>query len=209
MKKTESHAHKPEKPAEPPATATEPAAANLPVVAELTPTQLDELKARAAKADEHWDRLLRTAADLENYKKRAARERVEAAQFATAALIQKLLPVLDHFEMALAAGQTAEVPQSGVDSLQAGVALIQQQLKNALAESGLEEIDASGKPFDPTWHEAVSQLETADVPEGHVVLQLRKGYKLRDRLLRPATVIVAKKPAGENSKPDGKSQPGK
>ncbi|MGD0251152.1 MAG: nucleotide exchange factor GrpE [Verrucomicrobiota bacterium] len=193
MKKAESHAHKPEKAAETPTTATEPAAANLPVAAELTPEQLEELKVRAAKADEHWDRLLRTAADLENFKKRAARERIEAAQAAAAALIQKILPVLDHFEMAQTATQAAQGDK--LASLQAGVAMIQQQLKNTLAESGLEEIDASGKPFDPMWHEAVSQQETADVPEGHVVQQLRKGYKLRDRLLRPATVIVAKKPA--------------
>ena len=73
--------------------------------------------------------------------------------------------------------------------------MIQQQLKNVLAETGLEEIDAAGKPFDPAMHEAVSQQESADVPEGHVLLQIRKGYKLRDRLLRPAAVIVAKKPA--------------
>jgi molecular chaperone GrpE len=207
MKKAESHTHKPEKAAETSTAATGPVAANLPVAAELTPEQLEELKTRAAKADEHWDRLLRTAADLENFKKRAARERIEAAQSASAALIQKLLPVLDHIEMAQAAAQTAEVPQSGIASLQAGIALIQQQLKSVLAESGLEEIDASGKPFDPTWHEAVSQQEIADVPEGHVVQQLRKGYKLRDRLLRPATVIVAKKPAAENSKSEGKNQP--
>jgi molecular chaperone GrpE len=64
-----------------------------------------------------------------------------------------------------------------------------------LLESGLEEVDSTGKTFDPNWHEAVSQQETAEVPEGQVVQQLRKGYKLRDRLIRPATVIVAKKPA--------------
>ncbi|MGA3284101.1 MAG: nucleotide exchange factor GrpE [Verrucomicrobiota bacterium] len=193
MKKAEPHAHKSEKAAETATAATEPAAANLPVAAELTPEQLEELKARAAKADEHWDRLLRTAADLENFKKRAARERIEAAQAAAAALIQKILPVLDHFEMAQTATQTAQ--DDKLASLQAGVVMIQQQLKNTLAECGLEEIDASGKPFDPMLHEAVSQQETADVPEGHVVQQLRKGYKLRERLLRPATVIVAKKPA--------------
>ena len=197
MKKAEAHAHKSEPAAETPAAAAEPAAVNLPVAAELTPEQLEELKARAAKADEHWDRLLRTAADLENFKKRAARERIEAAQAAAAALIQKILPVLDHFEMAQTATQTAQ--DDKLASLQAGVAMILQQLKNTLAESGLEEIDARGKPFDPMWHEAVSQQETADVPEGHVVQQLRKGYRLRDRLLRPATVIVAKKPA-EKSK---------
>jgi molecular chaperone GrpE len=73
--------------------------------------------------------------------------------------------------------------------------MIQQQLKSALAETGLEEVDAAGQPFDPALHEAVSQQESGDVPEGHVLQQLRKGYKLRDRLLRAATVIVAKKPA--------------
>jgi molecular chaperone GrpE len=223
MKKAESHAHKPEKAVAPPAAAPEPAPANLPVAAELTPAQLEDLKARAAKADEHWDRLLRTAADLENFKKRAARERIEAAQLASAVLIQKLLPVLDHFEMAQAVAQTADssgrpagskqgaggraakAEEDQLTSLRAGVALIQQQLKSVLGESGLEEIDASGKPFDPTWHEAVSQQETADVPEGHVVQQLRKGYRLRDRLLRPATVIVAKKPAGDNLRQDGEN----
>jgi molecular chaperone GrpE len=173
------------------------AAAEAPVASapELTPKQLEELKTRAARADEHWDRLLRTAADLDNFKKRAARERIEAAQFANVALLLKLLPVLDHFEMAQATTQTAEVPQSGIASLQAGIAMIQQQLKGVLAETGLEEIDANGKPFDPTLHEAVSQLETDDAPEGQVVQQIRKGYKLRDRLLRPAAVVVAKKPS--------------
>ena len=161
---------------------------------ELTPEQLAGLQERAAKAAEHWDRLLRTAADLENFKKRAARERIEAAQSASAALLQKLLPVLDHFEMAQTAARAAEVPSGGIESLQAGIAMIQQQLKGILAETGLEEIDATGKPFDPALHEAVSQMETTDAPEGQVVQQIRKGYKLRDRLLRPATVIVAKKP---------------
>ena len=178
-------------------TAPPPAAADAPAASapELTPGQLEELKTRAAKADEHWDRLLRTAADFENFKKRAARERIEAAQSANVALLQKLLPVLDHFEMAQTAAQTAEVPQGGIASLQAGIAMIQQQLKSILAETGLEEIDAHGKPFDPMLHEAVSQLETADAPEGRVVQQIRKGYKLRDRLLRPAAVVVAKKPS--------------
>ena len=104
---------------------------------ERTPEQWTALEERAAKADEHWDRLLRTAADLENFKKRAARERIEAAQSASAALLQKLLPVLDHFEMAQAAAQTTEAPQGGMQSLQAGIAMIQQQLKGILAESGL------------------------------------------------------------------------
>jgi len=168
-------------------------AAEIPVVAELTPEQLEELKTRASKADEHWDRLLRTTADFENFKKRAARERIEAAQFADFALLQKLLPVLDHFDMAQAAAKTTAGDK--LESLQAGITMIQQQLKNILAGAGLEEIDASGKAFDPTLHEAVSLSETADLAEGQVVQQIRKGYKLRERLLRPAAVIVAKKPS--------------
>ena len=167
-------------------------AANPVEIVALSPGQIEELKTRAAKADENWERLLRTTADFDNFKKRAAREKIEAAHYASASLLQKLLPVLDNFEMALTAAQTAQGDK--LASLQSGVAMIQQQLKSALAETGLEEIDAAGKPFDPAFHEAVSQQESADVPEDHVLQQLRKGYKFKDRLLRAATVIVAKKP---------------
>jgi molecular chaperone GrpE len=170
----------------------EPTEAAAPV-AELTPEQLTELQARAAKADEHWDRLLRLTADFENYKKRAARERTEAGHAASAALLHKLLPILDNFEMAQAAAQTAQGDK--LAALQTGIAMIQQQLKSLLTEAGLEEIDAAGKPFDPTFHEAVSQMESDSTPEGHVLQQMRKGYKFRERLLRPAAVVVAKEPA--------------
>jgi molecular chaperone GrpE len=95
--------------------------------------------------------------------------------------------------MAHAAAQTAQGDK--LAALQSGIAMIQQQLKSVLIDAGLEEIDAGGKPFDPALHEAVSEQESSDVPEGHVLQLLRKGYKLRDRLLRPATVVVAKNPA--------------
>jgi molecular chaperone GrpE len=160
----------------------------------VTPEQLTELKERAAKADEHWGRLLRTTADFDNFKKRAAREKQDAIKFANESLLQKLIPVLDTFDMALAAAQTAAKGEA-VQSLQTGVNMIYQQLKNALTEAGLEELDATGKTFDPNLHEAVSQKETAEVAEGQVVQQLRKGYKFRERLLRPASVVVAKHPA--------------
>jgi molecular chaperone GrpE len=160
----------------------------------IAPEQLAELKERAAKADEHWDRLLRTTADFDNFKKRAAREKQDAIKFANESLLQKLIPVLDNFDMALAATQTSGKGDA-VQSLQTGVSMIYQQLKSALTEAGLEELDAADKPFDPNVHEAVSQKETAEVPEGQVVQQLRKGYKFRDRLLRPASVVVAKHPA--------------
>ena len=173
------------------------AAANPVEVAVLSPEQIEELKNRAAKADENWERLLRTTADFENFKKRAAREKTESAQYAISSLLQKLLPVLDNFEMALAATKNAEVPQGGIASLQSGVQMIQLQLKNALIEAGLEEVEAAGKRFDPALHEAVSQQESTEVAEDHVLQQLRKGYRFKDRLLRPATVVVAKKPAAK------------
>ena len=197
MKKADSHTKKIEAATTAPNVAVDAASSDIPAPAasEITPKQLTELQARAAKADEHWDRLLRTAADFDNFKKRAARERHEAAQSAAAALVQKLLPVLDHFEMAQSAAQNAQAPQSAIAALQDGITMIQQQLKGILAGTGLEEVDANGKPFDPTLHEAVMQMETADAPEGQVVQQIRRGYKLQDRLLRPAAVVVAKKPS--------------
>jgi molecular chaperone GrpE len=161
----------------------------------VSPEQLAELKERAAKADEHWERLLRTTADFDNFKKRAAREKQESIKFANESLLQKLIPVLDNFDMALAAAQTTAAGEA-VQSLQTGVNMIYQQLKTALTEAGLEELDATNKAFDPNLHEAVSQKETTEVPEGQVVQQLRKGYKFRERLLRPASVVVAKHPAG-------------
>jgi len=158
----------------------------------VTVEQLDELKQRAAKADESWERLLRTTADFDNYKKRAAREKQDAIKFANESLLQKLVPVLDTFDMALAAVQNGQA--EAVKSLHTGISMVHQQLKKALTEAGLEEIDATGKPFDPNLHEALSQKETSEVPDGNVIEQVRKGYKLRDRLLRPASVIVAKHP---------------
>jgi len=158
-----------------------------------SPAELDELRAKAAKADEHWDRLLRQAADFENFKKRAARDRQEDIRYANKGLLDKLIPVLDNFEMAMAAANNAQA--GSADALKTGVNMIHGQFRAALLEAGLEELDATGKPFDPNWQEAVSHQESAEVPEGQVLQQLRKGYKLRDRLLRPATVIVAKQPA--------------
>jgi molecular chaperone GrpE len=159
----------------------------------LTAEEMDDLKTRAGKADEYWDRLLRQTADFDNYKKRIARERQEAAKYANVTLIEKLIPVLDNIEMALTAA--GKLPSGAVDSIRQGLELILQQLKGVLAAAGLEELDTLNKPFDPNWQEAVSQQETAAVPEGQVLQQLRKGYKLRDRLVRPAMVVLAKKPA--------------
>ena len=162
---------------------------------EVSLEQFQELQSKAAKADENWEKYVRAVADLDNYKKRAARERSDAIKYANEALIEKLLPIVDNFEAALAA---ANAPQGGaganIDSLKMGINMIYTQLKSFLSDSGAEEIDAAGKQFDPNLHEAVSQQATTDAPEGQVVQQMRKGYRYRDRLIRPAMVVVARKP---------------
>jgi molecular chaperone GrpE len=156
--------------------------------------EVDTLK---AKADENWNRYVRLAAEFDNFKKRAVREREDATRYANQALLTRLLPVIDNFEMALTAATGAS--GDAADPLRTGVNMILSQLKGVLTEAGVEEIEATGQPFNPSLHEAVSQRETADAPEGQVVLQLRRGYKLRDRLLRPAAVIVARPPAAAST----------
>ena len=159
----------------------------------LGEAEIEDLKSKASKAQQWYDQWLRTTADLDNYKKRAARERTEAVRGANESLLVKLVPVLDNFEMAMLAAESEGTTPSP-QSLKTGVAMIQQQLRAALTEAGLEEVDATGKTFDPNFHEAVAQEESTAVPEGQVLRQLRKGYKLRERLLRPATVVVSKPP---------------
>lgn len=163
----------------------------LPASPLLTPAQVEELTARAAKAEEHWDRYVRAVAELDNYRKRVARERAEFIQQANERILRELLPVVDNFEAALAAAGQA----NQLESFKAGVQMILNQLRQVLASAGVEEIEASGQPFDPALHEAVAHQETTAAPEGHVVQQTRKGYRLNGRLLRPASVVVAKAPA--------------
>lgn len=162
---------------------------------EVSPEELTELRTQAGKAAENWDKYVRLNADFENYKKRAARERQDAVRYANEALLEKLIPVLDNFEMAMQAANSPGAEASPSDALKTGVNMIASQLRSTLAESGLEEINAAGQAFNPNIHEAVSQQESKGVPEGQVLQQLRKGYKLKDRLIRPATVIVSRKAA--------------
>src|SRR5215471_3380686 len=108
----------------------------------VAPEQLAELKERAAKADEHWERLLRSTADFDNFKKRAAREKQDAIRYANEGLLEKLVPVLDNFDAALSATQANTA--GNAQSLQTGVSMIFQQLKKVLTDSGLEEVDATG-----------------------------------------------------------------
>ena len=156
----------------------------------LTAEEHRTLTEEAAKAGANWDKYVRLNAEFDNFKKRAARDRQEAIRYANESLLETLIPTLDNFEMAMMAVETASA--DSIDSLKQGITMVHKQLKDAIKEAGMEEIDAAGQSFDPTWHEALSQQETSDVPEGQIVQQLRKGYKLRDRLIRPANVIVAK-----------------
>lgn len=157
----------------------------------LTAAQIADLQARAAQSTEHYERLLRVTADFENFKKRAARERDEARRSATESVLGRFLPVLDNFDMALAAASQAN---ASVEALKIGVGMIQGQLKGVFGDAGVEEVPALGVPFDPSVHEAVSQQESTEVPEGQVLQVVRRGYRMRDRLLRPASVVVAKAP---------------
>ena len=143
--------------------------------------QINELNAR----------VLRLTADYDNYRKRAQREKEDVRQFANQDLLEKLLPVLDNFEMAITAVKEAD------PSIKDGVQMIYDQLFAVLKDSGMEPIDAMDEAFDPNLHEALSQEETADADEGTVVQQVQRGYKLNERLVRPARVVVAKAPVDE------------
>lgn len=149
------------------------------------PETLTEAQEAIAELNE---RIVRLTADFDNFRKRAQREKDEARQFANQGLLEKLLPVLDNFEMALTAVKDAD------PSVRDGVQMILDQLLGVLKESGVEPVDAMGQPFDPNLHEALSQEETTEVEEGTVVQQVQRGYKLNDRLVRPARVVVAKAP---------------
>ena len=161
-----------------------------------------ELKAKAAKADENWDKFLRAAADLDNYRKRVAREKEELARFTSERVVAALLPALDNLERAIDAAQQHGTENS---SLLEGITQVCSQFRRTLTEFGLKEIAANaGHPFDPNLHEAVSHVESGEHPEGHVVEQLQRGYKLADRLLRPARVVVSKGQSAD-ADPSGKT----
>jgi molecular chaperone GrpE len=157
------------------------------------PETLTEAQEAMAELNE---RIVRLTADFDNFRKRAQREKDEARQFANQGLLEKLLPVLDNFEMALTAVKDAD------PSVRDGVQMILDQLLGVLKESGVEPVDAMGQPFDPNLHEALSQEETTEVEEGTVVQQVQRGYKLNDRLVRPARVVVAKAPGAAEEAPN-------
>lgn len=145
---------------------------------------IDQLQADLEK---FRDLALRSQADFENYRKRAAREREDAVRFANFALIERLIPILDNFELGLSAARGSE----GAAAIVQGMEMVRRQLGDFLAQHGVETIEADGKPFDPNLHEAVSQEASDAVAEGCVIRQIRKGYRLKERLLRASLVVVS------------------
>ena len=147
----------------------------------------DELAAARRERDEFYDRLLRKTAEFDNYRKRVERERREAAQYAAGDLLEALLPIVDDFERAL----RAEAGPDG-ESYRQGIELIYKQFTDLLARRGVTPIEAVGHPFDPNFHQAITYESSPGRAEGEVIEEVRRGYKLGERLLRPAMVKVAK-----------------
>jgi len=154
-----------------------------------------ELGELAQEIDTLREKYLRALADLENYRRRSAREREETSRTAVASLLREVLPVLDNLTRAVAAASETQ----NHASLLEGVELIRRQFQALLEKRGVAEIEAEGEPFDPLWHEAVGKRATADYAEGTVVEEVEKGYRLGDLILRPSKVIVAVSPAAESS----------
>lgn len=155
--------------------------------ADAAPAVEQELADLRRERDDFYDRLLRKTAEFDNYRKRVERERRELSEWAAAAVLSELVTIVDDFERALA----AEVPP-GAESYRTGLELIHRQLLELLRKRGVTTVETLGADFDPQVHEAVAYEETPGAREGEVVQELRKGYKLGERLLRPAMVKVAK-----------------
>jgi molecular chaperone GrpE len=150
----------------------------------------DAMAGLQADLDRFRDLALRSQADFENYKKRAAREKEDAVKYANSSLLQRLVSILDNFELGLAAAKT----ESERSPIYSGMVLVQKQLNDLLEENGLQAIEAEDKKFDPNLHEAIAH-EPSETLEGTVVRQARRGYRFKDRLLRPARVVVSSGPA--------------
>ena len=150
---------------------------------------LAQLETARAEAAANYDRYLRAAAELDNFRKRAVRMRAESREETLRDLLLQIAPLMDNMRRALA--------QEGAEarSLKQGVELILSQFQAVLNGYGLEEIEAVGKPFDPNLHEAMLEVESADCEPGTILEEMEKGYRLRDKVLRPARVVVAKAPA--------------
>jgi len=154
----------------------------------------EELARTQAELEQARERYVRLQADFENHRRRTLKEREESARYGHENLVKDLLATVDNLDRAIDHGRQSEV--GDFQSMLQGVELVQRELLGALTKHGVEEIDPEGETFDPNLHEAMAQEEDDGVAPGTVVRVLQKGYKLRDRLLRPARVMVSKRSAG-------------
>jgi molecular chaperone GrpE len=152
----------------------------------------DELLAAAKKESAaNYDRYTRAVADLENFRKRTVREKDELRQFATAGVVEDIIPILDNLSLGLAASRQ----QTDVKPIVEGIGLVLEQFKSTLGKHGLKEINPQGLAFDPNLHDCISHQPNAEIPEEKVSQVVRLGYSLNGRLLRPASVVVSSGPA--------------
>lgn len=149
-----------------------------------------KLQEKEKEAKDNYDRFVRLSAEMENFKKRVEKEKSETYKFANENIIKELVPVLDNLERALEHGQETE----NAKALLLGVEMTQKTFWAVLEKYGVTRVDALGEEFDPNLHEAVMVQEDAERPSGVVISQLHRGYRLHNRLLRPAMVVVSKKP---------------
>ena len=152
--------------------------------------ELEALREKAAKAEEHWDRFLRQQAEFDNVRKRLERERVEFQRYAHEDIIADLLGILDDLERSVEAAQDK---QENFSAFLKGIEMILAHLYELLKKRGVAPMEALGRPFDPNQHEALLQTESGEHEDGEVLEELQKGYRLHDRVLRTAKVRVAKK----------------
>jgi molecular chaperone GrpE len=170
----------------------EPVLADAPVAAQTpAPSELDALRTErdqlASELDTLRDRIARLQAEFDNARKREARERADFRDFAVAGAVEQFLPVLDNFHLAL-----AHAPEN--DPLRSGVELIVKQMEDALKNLGVSIVETVGTQFDPRFHEALESVPTTDIPDHQILTEVRRGYRIKDRLLRPAMVRVASNP---------------
>jgi len=154
-----------------------------------------QLLEKTQEAEENYARLVRLAADMENLKKRQEKERADLLLYANENLIKELLPVVDNLERALEHGRQSEAPEAMLE----GIDLVYQGFLKALAKFGVTPLESVGQQFDPAFHNAVMQEETAEVPDCTITKELQKGYLMNQRLLRPAMVVVARNSQNENT----------
>lgn len=157
----------------------------------------EQLTAAKKEAAENYERYLRVTADLENFRRRTVREKDELRQYSTGRVLEDILPVLDNLALGLSA---AKAPNADLKTLVGGINMVQEQLKSALSNHGLKEINPIGQKFDPNQHESIASQPSAEIADGSVLQVVRVGYSLNGRLLRPASVVLSSGPSKEGEK---------